>query len=451
MAAEFASRVEEDGVHLQLWSGGAAQQPARWADSGGDSKISAAIALANAIIEAEEAEERDSELLIPHARAARLTAREGAGFGLPELAHIVLDLWNEGTFDQRDFRFSYRWLRPNGQPLVMPGRVGAFLSIAGVLERLPYEAFALIEQVEAFNALPINDADIRYRTWAELRDLLPEEASSEIRISGYLSDVRIAYAGAFSLDIHGGPADIRFDPVLHATAPKSTPGDPEAGAETNDMGEEPKSLLPPAQQEMFAHRRFGAFREARGRYALGDGWYVVLAQPVQRALHVVRRMQDAPANVRREFVRNPRAYLRETLDADYDETVIENLFVETAAYSDRVQRIGLWQPKVLPWIILSRQPWLPPERYGIFVAGNRIELQREEIGGLIAQIENAIERGSPSVPLRDHAIPATDATLGALREIAAKVQPEIQDEGTAAPESITQRPDAKRHSEGKTV
>jgi SNF2 family DNA or RNA helicase len=111
----------------------------------------------------------------------------------------------------------------------------------------------------------------------------------------------------------------------------------------------------------------------------------------------------------------------------------------------------LWQPKVLPWIILSRQSWLPPERYGIFVAGNRIELQREEIGGLIAQIENAIERGSPSVPLRDHAIPATDATLGALREIAAKVQPEIQDEGTAAPESITPQPDAKSYSEGKTV
>jgi hypothetical protein len=239
MSAEFVSRIEEDGVHLQLQSAGVVHPPAHWAKAADqDGKVTAAVALANAIVEAEEAEERECEILIPHARAAKLTRREGAGLGLPEPAHIVLDLRNEGTFDQREFRFSYRWLRPNGQPVVMPSRVGAFLSIAGKLERLPYEAFALIDRIDAFNAVPIHDADIRYRTWAELQELLPEEASSEIRISGYLGAVRIAYASAFSLDIYARDlADMRFDPVLHAATPPRTALDLTREPEENDAAE----------------------------------------------------------------------------------------------------------------------------------------------------------------------------------------------------------------------
>jgi SNF2 family DNA or RNA helicase len=164
-------------------------------------------------------------------------------------------------------------------------------------------------------------------------------------------------------------------------------------------------------------------------------------------------MQEAPADVRREFVRNPRTYMREALREDYDETVIENLFVETAAYSDRVQKIGLWQPKVLPWVVLPRQPWLPPERYGIFVSGNRIELQREEVDSLIAQIQTAMEQGRVSIRLRDQEIPATDNTLGALREIAARVDPAtpIPDKEETEKEPNSSQPDAKLPPEGKNV
>src|SRR5439155_10253192 len=55
-----------------------------------------------------------------------------------------------------------------------------------------------------------NDADTRYRTWAELQELLPEEASSEIRISGYLSAVHIGYGRSFTLDIRGDLAYLHF-------------------------------------------------------------------------------------------------------------------------------------------------------------------------------------------------------------------------------------------------
>jgi hypothetical protein len=71
----------------------------------------------------------------------------------------------------------------------------------------------------------------------------------------------------------------------------------------------------------------------------------VLTPPLRRALSVVRRIQSEPPAKRRALFANPRLYLREAL-GDEEETLIENVFRETPAYSDRVIGLGLWQPRV---------------------------------------------------------------------------------------------------------
>jgi hypothetical protein len=68
---------------------------------------------------------------------------------------------------------------------------------------------------------------------------------------------------------------------------------------------------------------------------------LVLSPPLHRALSVVRRLQSAAPATRRDLFVNPRAHLRDTL-GDEDETLIENVFRDTPAYSERVRGLGLW-------------------------------------------------------------------------------------------------------------
>ena len=53
---------------------------------------------------------------------------------------------------------------------------------------------------------------------------------------------------------------------------------------------------------------------------------------------------------------NPRRYLRDAL-GDEDETLIENVFRDTPAYSERVIGLGLWQKRVVPWIQVAATDW----------------------------------------------------------------------------------------------
>src|SRR5262249_50830310 len=130
------------------------------------------------------------------------------------------------------------------------------------------------------------------------------------------------------------------------------------------------------------------------------------------------------AKTRRTFARNPREALRAALGEEYEETVIENLFVETADYSERVKEIGLWQSKVLPWVTVPKEPWLPPERGGLIIAGQQIPLSAAQANDLLREIEVAQAEGRPEVTVGDTQVPATQETADALRTLVEQLSPE---------------------------
>jgi hypothetical protein len=137
---------------------------------------------------------------------------------------------------------------------------------------------------------------------------------------------------------------------------------------------------------------------------------------------------------------NPRAYLRDAL-GDEDETLIESVFQETPAYSERVIGLGLWQPRVVPWVRVATTDWFgpgttgrtgPPAAAGIRVGDELVELTPAEADDLRERVERAkgsreptVELSRPEGPL---AIPATHETLTALARLeAARRQPVASD------------------------
>ena len=252
---------------------------------------------------------------------------------------------------------------------------------------------------------------------AALREALPAGAEHGLaHASGLVGSINIAIADSFSLDLRGD--DDRLAPVLHGGG-----GNPEA------------PLLAQAQQEAF-ERSFNSASTARPVYALSGQWYVVPQPLLRRALATVRRINGASAATRRSFLSNPRAFLREEIGEDAEAVVLDSVFRETQAYADRVLGLGLWKPRVVPWIPLPATDWLGsgpqepkplPKPPGLMVGDRQVPLNPEQARDLARSVERAIATGQQGVeadaPDGPVSVPATHETLAALAKLEAARQP----------------------------
>lgn len=362
-----------------------------------------------------EAQDDGAAIVLQPDVLAQLDSALAAAIGLPPPAPIVLSLKGRGLIIDDSFAVDSRWVRSNGTPVAAQVN-GAHVRMGGKDYRLPDPLFSLQLAAQAVNVPP--DLPSKQAAFADLRRIL--EAHTELAFTdGILEETRVTYAGHFSLGLRTASGGIDFDPVLFA------PRVGEAGAEGMPVDEEADNLLTPAQQEAFAR----LFRKRSGRapsYLLPDGLLLFMDQRLAQVLRVVGEKQSAPPEERRRFAVAPRRILAEALGSEADS--FEALFVETAQYSERVTGIDPWRKPVLPWIKPKPDTWLP-ERLGIAI-GNPpdreiIELPNDDPATAAAQaqatvaaVEAAIEAGKEEVAVFGKRVPATAATLEAVRALA---------------------------------
>lgn len=405
--ATFEYTHDTAGFSFQLRDGTALVPVDSWSSRvEGDSLFAVSALLAE--LETGRALAEGTTVLAEDAVVAALPRKAAASLGLPPLADCVLELTNDSTFDRLDFRINATWRRPSGQAIAFPKRNGCLLLIGETTFLLPFPLFSLADAIDRFHNVSVEEAEMRIAAWARIQSELPEDAAAQIRSSDYLSTIRIHYATAFTLSLNQSGGDIDISPVLHRAR--------------IDSGSEDTNLLPQHYRDVFGDR-FRRFSDVRSRYQLGDGQYVILSPTLERALGVVRRVQKSDAGTRRGFARNPRSVLHHQMGSDFDEVLIESLFVETADYSNRVREIGLWQPKVLPWITLPRAPWLPPEQAGLMVGQQKLQLSPENVPDALKKVQEAIKNGEDAVIIDGISVPANAETVHALEAIAKEAEP----------------------------
>jgi superfamily II DNA or RNA helicase len=385
--------------------------------------------------------------LVEHRAIAGLTATEGQTLSLPQVADAVAHLQTNGIVTQQGYRVDLSWKRPTGAAVLGASRTGSFLRIGDEWRRLPDALYGIAEAVDALNAVPAADAADRMTGLAALRELLPADPSQGfVHATGVLGAMTIAVAESFSLDLKGEGQSARLVPVLY--------GD-------EKRGEEP--LLTPDMQQRFGEDQFNRFSEVRPAYPLGSNWYVVLSRPLRKALLEVRKAQSGTLARKRALLANPRAYLREALGGDAEETVVEGLFKETAAYSDRVRGLGLWAPRVVPWIKLKPSNWFGPDGQedarpnaeaeetadgaekaeapgGIIIGDAKVALSPEEAESLRQRVEDAMGEEQPTVPLAVNGttvnVPATYETLSALEGLRISRTPQADGPSVNKPDKL---------------
>lgn len=337
---------------------------------------------------------------------AALNEGEAALIGAPSPSALSIDISSSGQVYDPRFQLSLHHVRPGGIR-VAAQRQGAFLSYDGRLWRLPEPLFSAICAAEEL-ALPISDENKRMQAFAAFKEALPDDIQADLS-DGYVRQLRLLYAGAFSLDLEMSRGDVRFSPRLFAR---------ESVADIDDgelVDADTIALLSPHEHEAFQSSEFWSRRDNPNTYKIGDGSYVYVAPYLRDALNVVREVAAKPIGERRAFVLNPRQVLEERLGLG-SAALAAGCFVETQQFSERVTGIDVWSKPVLPWIKPFRSSWVP-ESFGLRVGDRNIELSHEQVRELGPQLERALFEGVETVSIAGQEIPVTAQACDAVRHL----------------------------------
>jgi len=387
------------------------------------------------LIESDQATATEDGAHLPHACVAALTEDRAARLNLPPAIPHALQVRSLGRLDQPDFSLGLRWMR-FGQLPVMITRTGALATEGNRRFRVPAGLLRVVEAVEAFQQADTADHDDRIGAWMPVQEALSQATGDQIAADGYLADLRLFHAASFSLSVDmTADRGVWFDPVLFGRASVSQPApegfdedelaDPVTAEEAGEslpgrdtLVDEADALLTPAQQRVFLRDRWERYAETRAGYVVARNTYVMLDPALRTALDTVRRVRAGSDAERRAFLKTPRAALADALDQDADSPALSALFVETQQFADRVTGIGLWQPKVLPWLPRQATSWLP-ERIGFLIDGRSVEIAPEHVPTARAACEAALSRGDATFAAEgvSEALPATAEALDSLKSL----------------------------------
>jgi len=441
MSLQWQKQPTENGVVFTLHRRGLLRQnkAVSVADWPGDREMPG-VGLLRHWLDRERATSDGQAVTVPHAEVAALSEAQARELDLPPVLPHALSLNSHGTLDQADFDISLRWLR-HGTVKERLVRRGALGHVGETWYRLPKTLFDVAKAVDTFRSADTRERADRLAAWAPIQDALERATGERVRPDGYLADLQILHAGAFSLSVDMRADDIGFEPVLfgrhrHADGRRESDNeevdDEEAGGHgVDDLADEGEALLPRDAHETFVNKRFGPDTETRWAYPLQRNQYVVLDEPLRQALDVVKEKQRAPTAEKREFVRNPRAAIAERLGLPANSPDAVGLFVETEQYADRVKGIQLWEPKVLPWMPKGGSSWMP-EKLGLQIGGKVVELEPERVGELRRRYDEAVQAQESSFGFDEaDAIPVsaeTDSAIGYLESVAEQLTPTSPDE-----------------------
>ncbi len=355
----------------------------------------------------------ENRLSVPHAVLADLEPWALAEADLPPAAPFRLEIQGRGPITSD--AFTIHWALRDGRSRVLrPVIQGAIVTVRDRRYTLLSPLFEIVEALRAFSAPNSADMDTRMAAWASIKALLPDDAivDDQLRLTNFVR------ADGFTLSTL---PDGSFDPVP-LSRPLTRSG-------VDDLQGAPEEPLPTAYQQKFAER-FRSRPEVGGHYSVGPGWYVSVPENTRRALSVVHRKQRAPKEEREAFLANPQRYVREALGENVTEDELEAVFVETPEFlSDRIESLGVWQPKLAAYVQEGTTKWFPDE--GVFPADAEVGVQLDgtflrfpmaDAPALLSRMEDAQSQGLDSTEWNGVRVPVSEETVDRVAHIARSVK-----------------------------
>jgi hypothetical protein len=416
----------EPPIELERWAGGTLRTR-----SGAGAHVGRLLQLADDGV----ASWNGVRLTVPYHPIAKLSNSQLSGLGLPPICpHVLLVESGKFSISQPEFRIQATFRDSHAHAVRVSSRTGCLAQFDDEQFVLHDPQYSIVEAVDAFNGAASTGGqeqiNTRLTNIARLQTLLGFESVPDgpsVGADDYLRGFRVVVPTQFTLALSRSKEGIEIDPELLVSESSHTPG-----ASANDLA------VPAARQHDFA-QRFRKTNSVRPTYALGGDWFVALPRPIQAALTVVRDVQRSDTQTRARFAAQPREFLRAGLGESLTEDDLEGVFFD-GDYGERVSGVGLWQPKVLPWLTPQTQSWLPAEECGLTIGSERITILSEQIPAAREIVASAVRDGAAEATIAGRSVPANAETLEALDALAAAVAPQPMSRGAERlPTSLQQQ------------
>ena len=325
-----------------------------------------------------QAESSDMAIHIPFEEVCRLDSIGQELLGLPEPYPFEIEIRSDGTFNQPEFRYNYQFLKPDGKPL-HPNRIGCVLrSTEEWVYLLTHEQFILLEELDAFNAQDATDKNFEANLieFSKIKGLAKDTGSG---LEHYLNQEEVVAPKTIRLRLHESGDSVEIIPDVDDVDSKKF-------EEVFDKFPNPQTTYNLPQPDR------------------GQGRTRVLFQEKQKeALQAFKQYRRIPREQLAEIAKQPQLH--------FDPEVVElDPTDETPSFSERVREIGIYQPRVYPFVSPYKSEWIP----GILVedgAGTRTKLQvktEEELTELKRIVHEAKRTGQKQVEWRGKKLPVSD-------------------------------------------
>lgn len=302
----------------------------------------------------------DKGIHIPNEEVCQLESVEHGLLGLPEPYPFDIEIRSHGTFNQPEFRYNYQFLQPDLKPL-HPKRIGCILRLTkNWVYLLSHEQFVLLEALDAFNTRGTTDKNFETNLleFAKIKGLAKGIGAA---LDLYLNQNEVVAPETVRLRLRESGDEVEIIPDV-------------AGVD-NEKFEEVFDKFPNAETTYNLPRPDG-------------GKTRVLFQSKQReALEAVKDNRRVSREQLTEMAKHPQEY--------FDPDIVElDPTDENLSFSERVLEIGIYQPRVYPFVSPYKSEWIP----GISVedeSGERIKIQVKTEEELI-ELERGIEREKQS-------------------------------------------------------
>ena len=325
-----------------------------------------------------QAELSDTGIYIPYEEVCRLDSVEQELLGLPELYPFELEIRSDGTFNQPEFRYNYQFLKSDGKSL-HPTRTGCVLRLTEEWAYLlAHEQFTLLEELDAFNARGATDKNFATNLieFAKIKGFAKETGSI---LDHYLNQEEVVAPKTIRLRLRESGDSVEITPDVDDVDSKKF-------EEIFDKFPNPQTTYNLPQPDG------------------GQGRTRVLFQKKQKeALQTLKHYRRVSREQLAEIAKQPQIY--------FDPEVVElDPTDETLSFSERVREIGIYQPRVYPFVSPYKSEWIP----GILVedeSGARTKLKiktEEEFTELKQAIHEAKRTGQKQIKWKGQELPLPD-------------------------------------------
>lgn len=324
-----------------------------------------------------QAESLNNGILIPNEEVLQLEPADQEKLGLPEPYPFDIEIRSHGMFNQTEFRYNYQFLKPDRKPL-HPSRIGCILRLTkNWVYLLSHEQFVLLEALDAYNTRNTTDKDFQSNLleFAKIKGLANGTGAA---LDRYLNQEKVVAPETVRLRLRESGDEVEIIP--------------EVAEVDNEKFEEV----------------FDKFPNPETTYNLprpGGGRTRVLFQEKQReALESIKENRRVSREQLAEMAKHPQEY--------FDPDIVElDPTDETLSFSERVREIGIYQPRVYPFISPYKSEWIPGVLVEDDISGTRTKIQINddaELTELKTLISEANRTGRKQVTWKGKQIPTSD-------------------------------------------